>query len=112
MIRDPRAVFEQLFGAGGTPEQRAERLATDRSILDWIMGEMSGLRRDLGPADRHRLDLYTTNIRELETRIVRIEAQNESGEERLIPEAPVAADHLARGRGTGAAGRRGRSGPP
>jgi hypothetical protein len=89
MIRDPRAVFEQLFGAGGTPEQRAERLATDRSILDWVMGEMSGLRRDLGPADRHRLDLYTTNIRELEERIRRIEAQNTSGEEREIPEAPV-----------------------
>jgi hypothetical protein len=89
MIRDPRAVFEQLFGAGGTAEQRAERLATDRSILDWVMGEMSGLRRDLGPADRHRLDLYTTNIRELETRILRIEAQNASGEERIIPEAPV-----------------------
>jgi hypothetical protein len=89
MIRDPRAVFEQLFGAGGTPEQRAERLATDRSILDWVMGEMSGLRRDLGPADRHRLDLYTTNIRELEQRILRIEAQNSSGEVRDIPEAPV-----------------------
>ncbi len=89
MIRDPRAVFEQLFGAGGTPEQRAERLATDRSILDWVMGEMSGLRRELGPADRHRLDLYTTNIRELEQRIQRIEAQNSSGEERQIPEAPV-----------------------
>ena len=89
MIRDPRAVFEQLFGAGGTPEQRAERLATDRSILDWVMGEMNGLRRDLGAADRHRLDLYTTNIRELEQRIQRIEAQNSSGSEREIPEAPV-----------------------
>jgi hypothetical protein len=89
MIRDPRAVFEQLFGAGGTPEQRAERLATDRSILDWVMGEMSGLRRSLGPADQHRLDLYTTNIRELEERIRRIEQQNASGEEREIPEAPV-----------------------
>jgi hypothetical protein len=89
MIRDPRAVFEQLFGAGGTPEQRAERLATDRSILDWVMGEMNGLRRDLGAADQHRLDLYTTNIRELEQRIQRIEAQNSSGSEREIPEAPV-----------------------
>ncbi len=89
MIRDPRAVFEQLFGAGGTPEQRAERLATDRSILDWVMGEMNGLRRDLGAADRHRLDLYTTNIRELEERIQRIEVQNQSGDERDIPEAPV-----------------------
>ena len=89
MIRDPRAIFEQLFGAGGTPEQRAERMATDRSILDWVRGEMSGLRRNLGPADRQRLDRYTTNIRELEERIQRIEAQNSSGEEREIPEAPV-----------------------
>ena len=89
MIRDPRAVFEQLFGAGGTPEQRARRLETDRSILDWVMEEMSGLRKGLGTADKHRLDLYSDNIRELEQRIQRIEAQNTSGEEREIPEAPV-----------------------
>jgi hypothetical protein len=89
MIRDPRAVFEQLFGAGGTAEQRAERLRTDRSILDWVMGEMRGLRGNLGAADQHRLDLYTQNIRELEQRIQRIEAQNSTGDEREIPEAPV-----------------------
>lgn len=89
MIRDPRAVFEQLFGAGGTPEQRAERLTTDRSILDWVMGEMSSLRRQLDPSDVHRLDQYAQNIRELERRIGRIEAQNTSGEERQIPEAPA-----------------------
>ena len=89
MIRDPRAVFEQLFGAGGTPEQRAERLTTDRSILDWVMGEMSAVRRQLDPADRHRLDQYAHNIRELEQRIQRIETQNTSGEERQIPEAPI-----------------------
>ena len=89
MIRDPRAVFEQLFGAGGTPEQRAQRLNTDRSILDWVLGEMSMVRRDLDPTDRRRLDQYTQNIRELEQRIQRIEVQNASGEEREIPEAPV-----------------------
>ena len=89
MIRDPRAVFEQLFGAGGTPEQRARRLAADRSILDWVMDEMNSLRRQLDPSDVRRLDQYAQNIRELEQRIQRIEAQNSSGEERQIPEAPV-----------------------
>ncbi len=89
MIRDPRAVFEQLFGAGGTPEQRAERLKTDRSILDWVMGEIAAVRRTLDTSDMHRLDQYAQNIRELEQRIQRIEAQNSSGEERQIPEAPV-----------------------
>ena len=89
MIRDPRAVFEQLFGAGGTPEQRARRLDTDRSILDWVRGEMASLRRELAIEDVHRLDQYAQNIRELEQRIQRIEAQNSSGAERQIPEAPV-----------------------
>ena len=49
MVRDPRAVFQQLFGAGGTPEQRAHRLRTDRSILDWMLGEITSLKRELGP---------------------------------------------------------------
>ena len=89
MVRDPRAVFEMLFGAGGTPEQRARRRQADRSILDWMLEEISALQRELGPSDRHRLDQYTENIRELEQRIGRIEAQNASGEEREIPEAPV-----------------------
>ena len=89
MVRDPRAVFQQLFGAGGTPEQRAARLQTDRSILDWMLDEIADLKRDLGPADRQRVAQYTENIRELEQRIQRIEQQNTGGEEREIPEAPV-----------------------
>jgi hypothetical protein len=89
MVRDPRAVFQQLFGAGGTPEQRALRLETDRSILDWMLGELNTLKHQLGPADRQRVTQYTDNIRELEQRIHRIERHNTSGEERQIPEAPV-----------------------
>jgi len=89
MVRDPRAVFEQLFGAGGTPEQRAQRRSTDRSILDWVMEEMTGLRGDLGPADQRRLDEYVTNIREIEQRIQRIEERNNSGEMRELPTAPA-----------------------
>ena len=89
MIRDPRAVFEQLFGAGGTAEQRAARLATDRSILDWVLDELSAVKRDLEPEDLRRLEQYTQTIRELERRITRIEQQNTSGEERELPEAPV-----------------------
>ncbi len=89
MIRDPRAVFEQLFGAGGTPEQRSRRLKTDSSILDWVLGEMKTVRASLGPEDQRRLDQYTNNVRELEQRIQRIEAQNSGGDEREIPEAPV-----------------------
>jgi len=89
MVRDPRVVFEQLFGSGGTPEQRAQRRATDRSILDMLLGQMNGLRRELGPADQQRLDQYATNLREIEQRIQRIEARNTSGEARALPGAPA-----------------------
>jgi hypothetical protein len=89
MIRDPRMVFEQLFGAGGTPEQRAERRATDRSILDMLTVQMADLRRALGPADRQRLDQYTTDLRQIEQRIARVEARNMSGEPRELPGAPA-----------------------
>lgn len=89
MVRDPRIVFEQLFGAGGTPEQRSKRRATDRSILDMLTAQMAELRRTLGASDRRRLDQYTTNLREIEQRIARIEARNTSGEVRELPGAPA-----------------------
>jgi hypothetical protein len=89
MVRDPRMVFELLFGAGGTTAQRAERRATDKSILDMLLGQMAGVRRTLGPADRQRLDQYASNIREVEQRIQKIEARNLSGDARELPGAPA-----------------------
>ncbi|MCI0436039.1 MAG: DUF1552 domain-containing protein [Gemmatimonadetes bacterium] len=89
MIRDPRVAFDQLFGAGGSPADRAARRQTDRSILDWIVGEVGVLNSRLGPTDRTRLDQYLENIREIERRIQRIEAHNSSGEPREMPEAPL-----------------------
>jgi hypothetical protein len=89
MIRDPRMVFEQLFGSGGTPEQRAARRATDRSILDMLTAQMQDLKRTLGASDRQRLEQYGTNIREIEQRIAKIEARNTSGEARELPGAPA-----------------------
>jgi hypothetical protein len=89
VIRDPRVAFEKLFGVGGTAEERAERRRTRRSILDWVASEMTSLRTSLGASDRHRLDSYLTDIREVERRIQRIEARNTSGEPRELPEAPA-----------------------
>ncbi|MDZ7779725.1 MAG: DUF1552 domain-containing protein [Gemmatimonadota bacterium] len=89
MIRDPRVAFDMLFGAGTSPEDRAERRATRQSILDWIAGEVSSFQRQLGAEDRVRMDKYLTDVRELERRIQMIEAQNSSGNERGMPEAPA-----------------------
>jgi Protein of unknown function (DUF1552) len=89
MVRDPRMVFELMFGAGGTPAQRALRRATDRSILDLLSEQMAGLRRSIGAADRQRLEQYSNSIREIEQRISRIEKRNLSGEVRELPGAPA-----------------------
>ena len=58
MIRDPRVAFDQLFGAGGTPEQRESRRRISRSILDWIVEDVDRLSRNLNPADRERMERY------------------------------------------------------
>ena len=81
-------VFERLFGAGDTPEDRAARRRTDRSLIDWIATEVSRLKRSLGAVDRVALDEYVDHIREIERRIQLVEARNSSGEERAMPEAP------------------------
>jgi len=89
MVRDPRQVFEMLFGAGSNETERVARRVENRSILDWIVSEVNTLQRDLGVTDRRRIDQYLTDIRELERRLEMVEAQNASGEARELPEAPV-----------------------
>ena len=89
MIRDPRFAFDQLFGVGATPEERKQRRQEDRSILDAITASASRLRNTLGTADRVRLEAYLNEVREVEKRIQRVEAQNNSGIERELPGAPA-----------------------
>jgi len=89
MVRDPRVIFDQLFGVGATPGERRERRAEDRSILDWLNTSVARLQRELGSADRARLGDYMENVREIERRIQKIEAFNRSGEPRELPGAPI-----------------------
>lgn len=89
MIRDPRVAFDQLFGRGATPEDRAQRRRTERSILDWVQRDLVNLNRKLGTADRVRMDRYLSNIREIERRIQTVEDRNLSGEERNLAAAPA-----------------------
>ncbi len=89
MIRDPRMVFDQLFGVGGSDQERAHNRQTNRSILDWVTHRVTALKTNLGPADRTKLDEYLENVREIERRITRIEQQNMSGEAREVPTAPI-----------------------
>ena len=89
MIRDPRLAFDQLFGAGGTSEERATRRRQRRSVLDFITDEVAVLQRELDPTDRQRMDRYLDDIREIERRIQRVEARNLNGETRELPGSPA-----------------------
>lgn len=84
---NPRKLFERLFGRPGTVEQRLERLATGRSILDSIRDDVAALSRDVGPTDRARLADYLDNVRETERQIERAERQ--AAVDLDIPDAPV-----------------------
>jgi hypothetical protein len=94
MERDPRVVFERLFGAGGTAKERSSRSREDRSILDRVRLSVARLKQGLGPADQSRLNGYLDNVREIERRIQAIEQYNTarpevSGDVRQLPDAPV-----------------------
>ncbi len=73
---NPRVVFERMFGQAGTAAERAARAKDDRSLLDSITAEARLLQRGLGTRDRARVGEYLDNLREIERRIQRTEAQN------------------------------------
>jgi hypothetical protein len=87
METNPRTVFERLFGGAGTVAERQARLKTQRSILDSIAQDARDLDRTLGEKDRARVADYLDNLREIERRIERAEARQDSAEVSL--DAPV-----------------------
>lgn len=89
MERNPRVIFERLFGAGGTTDERAIRRREERSILDRISHSVARLVKDLGPRDRDRLNEYLEDVREIERRIQKIEQYNSANADRQLPDAPI-----------------------
>jgi hypothetical protein len=71
MERNPRLVFERLFGDTDSLDQAAmsRRVEDDRSLLDSVTNRLGSLNRQLGASDRRKLDQYTDSIRDIERRI-------------------------------------------
>jgi hypothetical protein len=89
MTLNPRSAFEQLFGTGGSKEDRASRRKISRSVLDGITHNVSRLMKDLDGPDRNRLNTYLENVREIERRIQAIETYNANNPSRQVPTAPI-----------------------
>ena len=72
-IIDPRQAFDQLF-EGYDPQaseaEAAKRRAYDKSVIDFVLADVDGLKPKLGSTDQKKLDQYLTGVRELEKRLV------------------------------------------
>jgi hypothetical protein len=84
---NPQVVFERLFGDGATAEQRAQRRAQARSLLDSVLEDAAALRRTLPADDRGRLERHLEDVREVERRIAL--AGQKVGDDLTVPEKPA-----------------------
>src|SRR5439155_18225953 len=74
--RNPRVVFQRLFGDGGSVTARLEQMRKDRSILDSIAQSFTRLERRIGVSDRRTIGDYLDAVREVERRIQKAEHTN------------------------------------
>ena len=74
---NPRVVFERLFGASdGTDRQsRLDQIDRNRSLLDFVTGQIARLQTGLGHGDRAKLEEHLESVRDVERRIQKAEAQ-------------------------------------
>jgi hypothetical protein len=94
----PRVIFDRLFGNGGSAADRRVELRKNSSILDWVMGDIASLQKELGAGDRLKVGQYLDTVREVERRIQRAEAH---AAENPLPELdrplgvpPAYSDHV------------------
>ncbi|HKB10228.1 MAG TPA: DUF1552 domain-containing protein [Vicinamibacterales bacterium] len=75
---NPRVVFERLFGDGDSTDAhaRAVRLASQKSVLDYVTASLSRLRMAVGAGDKRKLEEYLESVRDIERRIQLAESQN------------------------------------
>ncbi len=76
--RNPRLVFERMFGGAATDEDAAvsqkRRLTQRNSILDFVRADANQLQSRLGRSDQQKLEEYFTSVREIERRITSFES--------------------------------------
>jgi len=99
MEGNPRKVFLSMFGQGATKEERQQILGTTTSLLDYVQESTASLSRTLDAGDRAKIGNYLDSVREVEKRVQKLTASNESLTN--LPETPIGApvgsgiEHLA-----------------
>jgi hypothetical protein len=95
---NPRKVFYTMFGQGDNQRERTGILKSTNSLLDYVKESAASLNSTLDAGDRTRVNDYLDSVREIETRVEKLEASvaSLSG----VPDAPIGApddfgEHLA-----------------
>jgi len=86
MEHNPRKLFQQLFGAGDTAQERDLLAREDRSLLDLVSRDAADLKRRLGARDSALVDDYLTTVREIERRVQQLSSRDLSSVS--LPDAP------------------------
>jgi len=75
---NPRSLFERLFGDGDSNDaaSRLQSIREQRSILDFVKGDVDRLETRLGAGDLSKVKEYLDGIRDVERRIQKAEEQN------------------------------------
>ena len=69
-LDNPVSAFHRLFSADSLPlEQRQEKLAQHRSVLDAVRSDAKRVERQLNRSDADKLDEYFQSIRDIEVRL-------------------------------------------
>ena len=89
MEGNPRKVFIAMFGQGASKQERQQILDTTTSLLDYVREATATLNRKLDAADRAKVGSYLDSVREVETRVQKLEASNASLTN--VPDAPIGA---------------------
>ena len=94
--RSPAQVYMALFVAGDATsvEEQVEQLRTGRSILDAVADRAAALQKQLGRADRERLDQYFTSVREVERRLLIAEEWERKPKPKVDAPAPKDGEYL------------------
>ncbi len=92
---DPFLLYQRLFGdtfvEPGGEAIVDPRLGLRRSVLDAVSGDLRRLQDRVGAEDRARLEQHLTGVRELETRLARLQEDPPDLEACLRPAEPLPA---------------------
>jgi hypothetical protein len=90
----PSALYKRMFmqGSDSEIEEQVENLRAGRSLLDFVQDDAKRLGKNIGQADRERMDQYFTAVRDLEAQLKKAEEWEHKPKPKVTAPQPVDID--------------------